>query len=155
MLSVLGILNSSKQVFGETRHHFARECNFDLTREAAPESFTFIMGHYLCPRCGSTDSFVGNVLLERRGVTFTREIGDSGVYGSASSGGGSQVIKAVKCRTCSEILSDTNYVPSEVERLGKQVKSRKQKDADYRVAIICGLIGLAVISFLVRVIVDM
>ena len=72
------------------------------------------MGYYHCPRCGGNESYVGNTLVNRKGVTLTQEIGDSGVYGSASSGG-TEAIQVRKCRGCGEILTSANFVPSQDE----------------------------------------
>jgi hypothetical protein len=74
------------------------------------------MGHYCCPRCNGLDSYVGNVVvIEKSGIALTQEVGESGVYASAQTGGNSRTVQAVKCKKCGEILSSENYVKSEEE----------------------------------------
>ena len=74
------------------------------------------MGYYKCPRCGGRDNYKGNVVLNRNGATFTREMGDSGVYASASTRGSTYTEKVLKCRDCNEILSDDDYIKSKKEK---------------------------------------
>lgn len=96
------------------------------------------MGHYHCPRCGGNDSYVGNTLVNRKGVTLTQEIGDSGVYGSASSGG-TETIQVRKCRKCGEILTSSNYIKDEFERQRDSVESKKDEKRT--------IVGIALVLF--------
>ena len=58
------------------------------------------MGYYTCPRCGGHDVYTGNVI--------------EGRYRSA---GGTNIQKVVKCRSCGEILSETeNYFLTKEEK---------------------------------------
>ena len=72
------------------------------------------MGHYLCPRCGSADSYLGNTLVSRKGTSLTAELGNSGIFATSSTGG-TEAIQVIKCRNCSEILTAANYIKSEAE----------------------------------------
>lgn len=87
------------------------------------------MGHYLCPRCGSTDSYLGNVLVNRKGTSLTTELGNSGVYATSSTGG-TETVQVIKCRNCSEILTAANYVKSEDE-LKKEAAQKAQERHEF------------------------
>ena len=104
------------------------------------------MGHYLCPRCGSTDSFLGTILVNRTGVAFTQEVGDSGVYTTSSTGGMSP-IKVVKCTKCSELLTQDNYVKSRSE-----IERDEKEKADSRIGynVVMGIVGFfALLLFII------
>jgi hypothetical protein len=104
------------------------------------------MGHYLCPRCGGTDSYLGNVLVSRKGVSLTQEIGNTGVYATSSTGG-TETVQAVKCRNCSEVLSAANYVKSEAE-LQKEAAENKRRN------LFSNVVGILIIVLIVGWIVE-
>ena len=95
------------------------------------------MGYYLCPRCGSKDSFIGNEL-----VSGSESLGSVGMVNSE--GGyvqrnqGSRLrhkqVEVVKCRDCGEILGDQNwrYTPEEIAQQEKARAARqaRQKELD-------------------------
>lgn len=72
-------------------------------------------GEWECPRCGSNDTYEGTAMEYRSGPTFAREVGDTGMYMGASTGGYHKVYQT-KCRNCSEELDwDDHYLPSSYE----------------------------------------
>ena len=73
------------------------------------------MGHYRCPRCGSTDSYVGNVMLAKPGGYISHELAGTDAVGSIPVPGGHKVVPARKCKQCGEILSESNYEKSQPE----------------------------------------
>jgi len=89
------------------------------------------MGYYLCPRCGSKDSFVGNEL-----VSGSESLGSVGMVNSEGAyvqrNQGSRLrhkqVEVVKCRDCGEILGDQNwrYTPEEI---AQQEKARAEREA--------------------------
>lgn len=82
---------------------------------------------------------MGNTLVNRKGVTLTQEIGDSGVYGSASSGE-TEAIQVRKCRGCGEILTSANYTPSP-EEVAAAERARQEDQRRFPVAAL--LVALA------------
>ena len=67
------------------------------------------MGYYQCPRCSSTDAYMGNQMVHRRGAAVSAEIGNTGVYATRQVGGGTETVQVAKCRKCGEILIAENY----------------------------------------------
>ena len=97
------------------------------------------MGHYLCPRCCGTETYLGNTLVKRDGVTLAREVGDSGVYVAASSGG-TETAQVRKCKKCGEILTNNNYVKSAAD-----VAEKESRDKFARQGILfCGFMGFGI-----------
>jgi hypothetical protein len=88
-----------------------------------------LMGYYVCPRCGSNESYLGNALVNKNGASLTREIGDSGVYATGSISE-TETVQVRKCKKCSELLGPSNYVKSQAEITQDSEKhSRKIKVA--------------------------
>jgi DNA-directed RNA polymerase subunit RPC12/RpoP len=72
-------------------------------------------GYYTCPRCQSTDFFIGNVETRTKGPTLIREFTDSGVYGAINLGNETKIVRRVKCKECGELITKDNYTPSAQE----------------------------------------
>lgn len=88
------------------------------------------MGYYVCPRCGSNETYLGNALINKKGTSLTREMGDSGLYVTGTVGGGTETVQVRKCKKCSELLGPSNYVKSQEEITQDSEKhSRKIKVA--------------------------
>jgi hypothetical protein len=67
-------------------------------------------GYWECPRCGSQDVYVGSTTVARQGGMLLHEIGDTGFIAAHAVGGGSEIVDAVKCRRCGELLvGDRDY----------------------------------------------
>ena len=76
------------------------------------------MGYYLCPRCGSKDSYEGteHVLHEKQGRQVTVDNGH-GMAMSRVEGGGTERLEltVIKCRDCGETLGDKDFRLTEEE----------------------------------------
>lgn len=72
-------------------------------------------GEWVCPRCGSNDTYQGTVKQYAQGPTFVREVGDSGMYMGATAGR-HVLVSQTRCRNCGEDLYwDDHYQPSDYE----------------------------------------
>jgi len=108
------------------------------------------MGHYRCPRCGSTDSYVGNVMLAKPSGYISHELGDTGAMGTVPTPGGQRLVQARKCKSCGELLGDSNYEKTAAELAQEQQeKARKAKKLDETVSTAGGLLFLGVICIIV------
>jgi hypothetical protein len=83
-------------------------------------------GYWECPRCGSNDIYIGSTSVTRQGGMLLHEIGDTGFMAAHAVGGGSEIVEAVKCRRCGELLiGDRDYRRSLDEiALEKQLESQ-------------------------------
>ena len=91
------------------------------------------MGSYRCPRCGSTDSYVGNVMLAKPGGYISHELGDTGAMGTVPIPGGHKVVPARKCKPCGEILSESNLEKSPAE-VAEERQEQQRRAANMQVA---------------------
>jgi hypothetical protein len=87
------------------------------------------MGYYLCPRCGSKDSYEGteHVLHEKQGRQVTVDNGH-GMAMSRVEGGGTERLELtlIKCRDCGETLGEKDFRLTEEEIQAKaEAKSRR------------------------------
>jgi len=98
-----------------------------------------LMGYYVCPRCGSNESYLGNALVNKNGASLTREIGDSGVYATGSINE-TKTVQVRKCKKCSELLGPSNYVKSQKQI--DQDSARKSYKIKVAVAFILAIVVL-------------
>ena len=109
-----------------------------------------LMGHYVCPRCGSNESYLGNALINKTGTSLTQEIGDSGVYATGSIGGGIKTVQVLKCKSCSELLSENNFMRSLDEVIAEDKKKQKQLRQDRKAwRWFAGIMGISLILYLI------
>jgi len=89
------------------------------------------MGYYLCPRCGSKDSYEGteHVLHEKQGRQVTVDNGH-GMAMSRVEGGGTERLEltVIKCRDCGETLGDKDFRLTEEEIQAAEEEERLEKE---------------------------
>ncbi len=110
------------------------------------------MGTWHCPKCGVTEVYYGNTVVERKGITYAArigKIGDTELYAAKEIGGGHTTVSVPKCRKCDGTLSrDSNYHLSAAERAKKRAL-KAESDREWRSNTIALLIlfgALAVVS---------
>ncbi len=91
------------------------------------------MGYYQCPRCSSTDAYMGNQMVHRGGVAVSSEIGNTGLYATRQVGGGTETVQVAKCRKCGEILIAENYRLTAEEM--REAEQQRRLDQHYAVKI--------------------
>ena len=127
------------------------------------------MGYYLCPRCGSKDSYEGteHVLHEKQGRQVTTVDNGHGMAMSRVEGGGTErlELRVIKCRDCGETLGDKDFRLTEEEiqakaeaedrRLAKQTEEAEQAERNRKLAnkilsfvTLIGL-GIAIVLYIV------
>jgi len=101
------------------------------------------MGYYLCPRCGSRDSYEGteHVLHEKQGRQVTVDNGH-GMAMSRVEGGGTERLEltVIKCRDCGETLGDKDFrlteeeiqAAEEEERLKEELREKEFQESNQR-----------------------
>jgi rubredoxin len=74
-------------------------------------------GYWLCPACGSKESFEGTTIIKEGSVSVIREIGDTGAF-TGLSASRNQEVTVRKCKNCKELLGAKDYVktPAELAR---------------------------------------
>ena len=93
------------------------------------------MGYYLCPRCGSKDSYEGtdHVLHEKQGRQVTVDNGH-GMAMSRVEGGGTERLEltVIKCRDCGETLGDKDFRLTEEEIQAAEDEAKLQEELGWK-----------------------
>ena len=104
------------------------------------------MGYYECPRCGSSESYLGNELVagsvssgsvgmvNSEGVSMHRSLGSSLRH---------KQVKVVKCRECGEILGEDDYYLTDEEIRERERIEKEERLKRHRNLIIFGKVCAA------------